>query len=157
MTSNPDTRATADSVVTSRRRHGAGTSWRALVVASALASAAALGTAAPVHAAPAQTQTGHVYAWINDGWGGGTLTSSPAGINCHTTATDPYSEDSPPPNTTGPCDAVFPVGTTVTFTATPDPGSYLNIGPDPARLTVASGYNPVYVIFCPNDGLCMSY
>ena len=157
MTSNPDPRATADPVATSRRRRGAGTPWRAVVVATALAAAAALGTAAPVHAAPAQTQTGHVYAWIGDGWGGGRLTSSPAGIDCHITSWDPYAENPQGPDQTGPCDAVFPVGTTVTFTATPDPGSYLNIGPDPARLTVASGYNPVYVIFCPNDGLCMSY
>ncbi|WP_030326968.1 hypothetical protein [Streptomyces sp. NRRL B-3229] len=130
---------------------------RAVLAAASLAAAAALATAAPVGAQPAQvlqaTQSSTVYAWI-DGWGGGTVTSRPAGISCHTTAWDPYSSEEPPPNSTGPCSASFPVGTTVTFTATPDPGSAVNGGPDPASLTVRSGYNAVWAMFCPTDGLC---
>ncbi|GAA3796301.1 hypothetical protein GCM10022403_032680 [Streptomyces coacervatus] len=132
--------------------------WRAVVAAALLSTAAALATAAPAQAAePAQTQQGQVYAWVSDGWGGGTLTSSPAGINCHQGAIsgDPYAGGEQP-NPTGTCSASFPVGTTVTFTATADPGSYVNIGPDPASLTVVSGYNSVWVMFCPQDGLCSS-
>lgn len=129
----------------------------AVLAAATLCAAAALATAAPVGAQPAQvpqvTQSSTVYAWI-DGWGGGTVTSRPAGISCHTTAWDPYSSEEPPPNHTGPCSASFPVGTTVTFTATPDPGSVVNDGPAPASLTVRSGYNAVWAMFCPTDGLC---
>ncbi|MFF1722406.1 hypothetical protein [Streptomyces sviceus] len=125
-----------------------------VLAAAALAAAAGLATAAPAGAlTPTVTQQSTVYAWI-DGWGGGTVTSKPAGISCHTTAWDPYSEEAPPANSTGPCEARFPVGTTVTFTATPDPGSGLNGGPDPASLTVRSGYNAVWAMFCPTDGLC---
>ncbi|MEU5039907.1 hypothetical protein [Streptomyces griseorubiginosus] len=129
----------------------------AVLAAATLAAAAALATAAPVGAQPAQvpraTQSSTVYAWI-DGWGGGTVTSRPAGVSCHTTAWDPYGSEEPQPNPTGPCSASFPVGTTVTFTATPDPGSAVNGGPDPASLTVRSGYNAVWAMFCPTDGLC---
>ena len=128
-----------------------------VLAAAALAAAAGFATAAPAGAQTAQvlqvTQTSTVYAWI-DGWGGGTVTSSPAGISCHTTAWDPYSSEEPPANSTGPCSASFPVGTTVTFTATPDPGSGVNGGTDPASLTVRSGYNAVWAMFCPTDGLC---
>ncbi|MGI5456118.1 hypothetical protein ACQEWB_23695 [Streptomyces sp. CA-249302] len=133
---------------------------RRVVVAGAalaLAAAAALTTAGPAGARTvAVTQQSTVSAWI-DGWGGGTVTSSPAGISCHTTAWDPYGSGESQPNPTGPCYASFPVGTVVTFTATPDPGSSVNGGPDPASLTVRSGYNSVWAMFCPNDGLCSSW
>jgi hypothetical protein len=120
-------------------------------VVTALATAAAIASITP-----AQASTGHLYVWITDGWGGGTVTSQPAGINCHTTAWDPYADD-PQPSLTGPCDASFEVGTTVTLTVTPDPGSSLNIGPEHNPLTIYAGYNPAYAIFCPNEGLCMPY
>ncbi|WP_285737837.1 hypothetical protein [Kitasatospora phosalacinea] len=140
--------------------------WRSVVVAAAaLATATAVSTAAPVYAqaatsTTATTATSHVTAWTSDGWGGGTVVSHPAGINCHQSAWDPYTYDenaAPQPDTSGTCDAVFPVGTVVTFTATPDPGSNLNYGPDPASLTVRAGYNATYVVFCPNDGLCSAW
>ncbi|MEU6143470.1 hypothetical protein ABZ848_24300 [Streptomyces sp. NPDC047081] len=137
----------------------AGGRRRAVVAgaALALAAAAALTTAGPAGAGTvAATQQSTVYAWI-DGWGGGTVTSSPAGISCHTTAWDPYGSEEPQPGSTGPCSASFPVGTTVTFTATPDTGSAVNGGPDPASLTVRAGYNSVWAMFCPNDGLCSSW
>ena len=85
---------------------------------------------------------------------GGTITSQPAGINCHTSAWDPYAPGASAPSPTGTCTASFTVGTTVTFTATPDPGSYINAGPDPNPVTVRTGYNFTWVMFCPNDGLC---
>ncbi|MEU1480568.1 hypothetical protein [Streptomyces sp. NPDC005760] len=125
-----------------------------VLAAAALAAAAGFATAAPAGAqAPTVAQQSTVYAWI-DGWGGGTVTSRPAGISCHTTAWDPYSGEEPPAGSTGPCEARFPVGTTVTFTATPDPGSYTNGSVDPASLTVRAGYNAVWAMFCPTDGLC---
>ncbi|MEU6356083.1 hypothetical protein ABZ896_43385 [Streptomyces sp. NPDC047072] len=131
---------------------------QAVLAAAALAAVTVLATAAPALAQPAATpQQGRVYAWISDGWGGGTVTSTPAGINCHTTAWDPYAEGAEAPYPTGTCDASFPVGTTVTFTATPDPGSYLNGDPYPTSLRVSPGYNPVWVMFCPQDGLCSSW
>ncbi|RPF34685.1 hypothetical protein [Streptomyces sp. TLI_185] len=158
MSTHPLPPATGEPVVTARRRAGARSAWRPVMAATLLAAAAALGTAAPVHALPAATQRATVSAWISDGWGGGTVTSNPAGINCHTTAWDPYAEDAQPqPNPSGPCEASFPVGTTITFTATPDPGSNVNFPPDPNPLTVRAGYNAVWAMFCPNDGLCMSY
>ncbi|MEW1913008.1 hypothetical protein AB0442_32055 [Kitasatospora sp. NPDC085895] len=127
---------------------------RTIVVTTALVTAAALGTAAPFTArAAAPAPQGQVYSWVSDGWGGGTVTSRPAGINCHQTVADPWNGVGQE-NPTGTCAASFPVGTTVTFTATPDPGSYLNAGPDPVSLTVQPGYNAVWAMFCPNDGLC---
>ncbi|MFE6096840.1 hypothetical protein ACFQ7M_33380 [Streptomyces massasporeus] len=46
---------------------------------TALATAAALASVAP-----AQAQTiAQLSAYVSDGWGGGTITSQPAGINCH--------------------------------------------------------------------------
>ncbi|WP_099904173.1 hypothetical protein [Streptomyces sp. TLI_171] len=138
--------------------------WRSVVVAAAaLATATAIGTAAPVTALAAtststSTSQSHVSAWTSDGWGGGTVVSQPAGINCHQTAWDPYDgSDTPQPDPSGTCDALFPVGTVVTFTATPDPGSNVNYGPDPASLTVRVGYNATYVVFCPNDNLCSAW
>lgn len=132
--------------------------WRATVIATAaLATATAIGTAAPV-SAQAATTSSVVSAWTSDGWGGGTVVSSPAGINCHQTAWDPYDgSDTWQSAPSGPCEASFPVGTVVTFTATPDPGSYVNYGPDPASLTVRVGYNATYVMFCPTDNLCSAW
>ncbi|WP_251070959.1 hypothetical protein [Streptomyces sp. ISL-96] len=124
---------------------------RAMVVAIALGAAAGLSTAAPVQAAPQQAT---VSVWTSDGWGGGTVTSQPTGINCHQPAWQPYSEEPQQPPT-GTCSASFPVGTTVTFTATPDPGSYFNYA-DPNPKTVYPGYNPVYVVFCPENDYCMA-
>ena len=124
----------------------------------AAAAALAFATAAPTAAAqPTATQQGTVYAWISDGWGGGTVTSSPAGITCHTTAWDPYAENANAPYPAGSCEASFPVGTRVTFTATPDPGSYVNGESYPTSLTVVAGYNSVWVMFCPDEGLCTSW
>ncbi|MEV6205835.1 hypothetical protein [Kitasatospora sp. NPDC051914] len=128
---------------------------RTIVVTTALATAAALGTAAPLAAGAATPDQGQLYSWVSDGWGGGTITSQPAGINCHQEAWEPYS-DTYQEYPTGSCAASFPVGTTVTFTATADPGSYVNAGPDPVSVTVRSGYNSVWVMFCPQDDLCSS-
>ncbi|MEV4434611.1 hypothetical protein [Streptomyces sp. NPDC049555] len=130
-----------------RKTHGA---WRATGVVTALVTAVAMASVAPVQA----QSTAQLSAWISDGWGGGTITSQPAGINCHTQAWDPYTSPDPAPTPTGNCTATFPVGTTVTFTATPDPGSYINDGPRPNPVTIRSGYNYTWVMFCPNDGLC---
>ncbi|MFE6407569.1 hypothetical protein ACFVOR_11575 [Streptomyces sp. NPDC057837] len=130
-----------------RNRSGA---RRATGVVTALATAAAIASVAP---AQAQT-TAQVTAWVSDGWGGGTVTSQPAGINCHQEAWDPYASNDPQPNPTGTCTATFQVGTTITFTATPDTGSSVNYGPTPNPLTVRTGYNATTVMFCPNDGLC---
>ncbi|MFB7950453.1 hypothetical protein ACFC6L_36775 [Kitasatospora phosalacinea] len=139
--------------------------WRSFVVAAAaLATVTAISTAAPVSARAATSTTtttttqSHVTAWTSDGWGGGTVVSHPAGINCHQSEWNPYEEEAAPqPDTSGTCDALFPVGTVVTFTATPDPGSNVNYGPDPASLTVRAGYNATYVVFCPNDNLCSAW
>ncbi|MEU1312901.1 hypothetical protein ABZ419_28955 [Streptomyces cinnamoneus] len=130
-----------------KTRRGA---WRATGVVTAFATAAAIVSVAPAQAQP----TAELSAWITDGWGGGTVTSQPAGINCHTTAWDPYSGNDPPENPTGACTASFEVGTTVTFTATPDPGSYVNFGPMPNPVTVQNGYNFTWAMFCPDEGLC---
>ena len=101
--------------------------WRATGILTALATAAAIVSVAPAHA---QT-TAQLSSWVSDGWGGGTITSRPAGINCHQAATpDPYGGD-PQPSPTGTCTATFEVGTTVTFTATPDPNP----------VTIRTGYN----------------
>ncbi|MFF8525946.1 hypothetical protein ACF05X_27930 [Streptomyces werraensis] len=123
--------------------------WRATGVITAVATTAAIGFAAPAQAQP----TAQLGAYVTDGWGGGTITSSPAGINCHVSAWDPYSGDNPP-NATGPCTATFTVGTTVHFTATADAGSSINFPPDPNPVTIRDGYNYTWVMFCPNDGLC---
>ena len=95
-----------------------------------------------------------------DGWGSGTVTSSPSGIDCHlVTVGDPYGEGFDQ-TLSGSCHAQFPVGTVVTVTAAPDVGSVLN-GSDcggqtgnPCRRTVTSGYNAAWVMVCPHDGLC---
>ncbi|MFD4598681.1 hypothetical protein ACFWPQ_11675 [Streptomyces sp. NPDC058464] len=123
--------------------------WRAIGAIAALATTASIG-----FAAPAQARTNaQLNAYVSDGWGGGTITSNPAGINCHTTAWDPYGGD-PAPDPTGTCTASFPIGTTVHFNATADAGSYVNIPPDPNPVAIRSGYNYTGVVFCPNDGLC---
>ncbi|MER6786004.1 hypothetical protein [Streptomyces sp. NPDC000658] len=124
--------------------------WRAAGVVTALATAAAIASAAPVHA----QSTAQLTSWVSDGWGGGTITSRPAGIDCHQSAWDPYTSNDPQPNPTGACTASFEVGTTVTFTATPDAGSHINDGPTPNPATVHTGYNFTWVMFCPDDGLC---
>lgn len=126
-----------------------------LVLSGPASAAAALGSAAPAQAGYS-TQVGQLYAWISDGWGGGTVTSTPAGINCHQAAWDSEGT-APQQDPTGACSASFPVGTSVHLTATPDPGSSLNGGPDPNPVTVSPGYNSVWVMFCPNDGLCSSW
>ncbi|PTH89289.1 hypothetical protein C9J60_10875 [Streptomyces sp. A244] len=124
--------------------------WRVTGVLTALATAAAIASAAP---AQAQT-TAQLSAYVSDGWGGGTITSQPAGINCHQEAWDPYASNDPQPNPTGTCTATFEVGTTVTFTAQPDTGSYVNDGPSPNPVTISTGYNYTWVMFCPSGGLC---
>ncbi|MBB5117810.1 hypothetical protein AF335_04615 [Streptomyces eurocidicus] len=132
--------------------------WRATGAVTALVTAAAIASVAPVQAQPAAPvqarTTAELSAWITDGWGGGTVTSQPAGINCHTTAFDPYGPGDPLVNPQGTCTASFTIGTTVTFTATPDAGSYVNFYPAPNPVTVHSGYNYTWAMFCPDDGLC---
>ncbi|MDQ0581328.1 hypothetical protein [Streptomyces rishiriensis] len=131
-----------------KNRKGA---WRATGIVTALATAAAIASVAPVQA----QSTAQLSAWVSDGWGGGTITSTPAGINCHQTAWDPYAADpEPQPYPTGNCTASFEIGTRVTFTATPDSGSYLNDGPTPNPVTIRTGYNFTWVMFCPDGGLC---
>ncbi|MFE7246061.1 hypothetical protein [Streptomyces sp. NPDC057580] len=130
-----------------KNRNGA---WRATGVVTALATAAAIASVAPVQA----QSTAQLSAYVSDGWGGGTITSQPAGINCHQSAWDPYGTGEPQPDPTGTCTASFPVGTTVTFTATADPGSFVNFSPDPNPVTVRAGYNHTWVMFCPIEGLC---
>ncbi|MFJ4851100.1 MULTISPECIES: hypothetical protein [unclassified Streptomyces] len=130
----------------SNSRHSA---WRATGLATAFATAAAILSITPAHAS-----TADLSAWVSDGWGGGTITSQPAGINCHQAAWDPYATNESQPYPTGTCTASFEIGTTVTFTAVPDPGSSINFGPDPNPVTVHAGYNCTWVMFCPNDGLC---
>lgn len=127
-----------------------------------LGGALTLAPAAVTASSASATTTGAVYVWI-DGWGSGTVTSSPVGINCHlsTPAGYPYDEYEGDQTITGPCQANFPAGTVVTMTATPDPGSNLN-GPmdcgtewgNPCKRTVVSGYNSVWAMFCLDDGLC---
>ncbi|MGW2936901.1 hypothetical protein ACWDA7_34770 [Streptomyces sp. NPDC001156] len=125
--------------------------WRATGVVTVLATAAAIASVAPAEA----QSTAQVTAYTYDGWGGGTITSQPAGINCHQFAWDPYGTEAPPnPNPTGTCTASFPVGTTVHFTATADPGSFVDFPPDPNPVTIRAGYNYTGVVFCPTDGLC---
>ncbi|MFI5796116.1 hypothetical protein [Streptomyces sp. NPDC051677] len=133
------------------RKHSNGV-WRARAagVVTALATAATMASVAPVQA----QSTAQLSAWVSDGWGGGTITSRPAGINCHQSAWDPYASNEPQPYPTGACTATFEVGTTVTFTATPDSGSYVNDGPTPHSMTIRTGYNATWVMFCPSGGLC---
>ncbi|WP_046729749.1 hypothetical protein [Streptomyces humi] len=123
--------------------------WSATGVITALATAAAIGFAVSAQA----QSTAQLSAYVGDGWGGGTVTSSPAGINCHIPAWDPYGGDQAP-DPTGTCTTGFVIGTTVHFTATADTGSYVNFPPDPNPVTVHSGYNYTSAVFCPNDGLC---
>lgn len=67
----------------------------------------------------------HTLTVLKDGTGTGTVQSSPAGIDCGTD-----------------CQSIFHGGTTVTLTATPDPGSTFVTWSDPA-----CGANPT----CPID------
>ncbi|WP_413253689.1 hypothetical protein [Streptomyces pseudovenezuelae] len=83
-----------------------------------------------------------VYAWI-DGWGGGTVTSRPAGISC-TTAWNPYGSEEPP-SKSRPSSASFPVARPSLSTATHAPGSGVNGEPAPASLTVRAGHNTVWL------------
>lgn len=83
-----------------------------------------------------------VYAWI-DGWGGGTVTSRPAGISC-TTAWNPYGSEEPPPKSR-PSSASFLVARLSLSTATHDPGFGVNGEPAPASLTVRAGHNTVWL------------
>ncbi|MGK5556541.1 hypothetical protein ACSNOI_33515 [Actinomadura kijaniata] len=126
---------------------------RGAMATAVLVAAAALSAAVP---AQARAEQGQLYVWTTDGWGGGTVTSSPAGINCHQTAWNPY-EDTSRQASSDACSASFPVGTVVTLTAVPDPGSSINYGPDPNPVRIRSGYNSSYVMFCPNEGLCSSW
>lgn len=132
---------------------------RAAAVA-ALALAALLAPSVPAAAGP--PATGRVHVWI-DGWGSGRVTSSPAGIDCHLISPPGYPYESAPGDDqhfSGPCWADFTLGTTVTMTATPDArssGNYLDCGSGsapPCRRVVTAGYNPVWAMFCPVDGLC---
>lgn len=113
----------------------------------------------PSTTTPPPPATTNLQIWI-DGWGAGTVTSSPAGINCHQgPAINPY-ESNQTQSQSGTCLASFPVGTVVTVTATADPGSdvnYLDCGGatgNPCKRTVTSGYNAATAMFCPTDGLC---
>jgi hypothetical protein len=66
----------------------------------------------PAAAAPPATATLNI--WI-DGWGSGTVTSSPPGINCQLSSPAGYPYFSTTDYTlSGPCEAQFPVGTVVT-------------------------------------------
>ncbi|MFF2115648.1 hypothetical protein [Rhodococcus koreensis] len=107
--------------------------------------------------------TSTLSVWI-DGWGSGTVTSSPSGINCHLVSPPgyPYEHESGDQTVSGQCYADFPVGTVVTVTATPDAGNYLNgldcgsggMLENPCMRTVTSGYNSAWAMFCPDGGLC---
>jgi hypothetical protein len=132
-----------------------------LVAAALLGGAMALVPAAS--SAVAQT-TGTLYVWI-DGWGSGTVTSNPGGINCRLVSPPgfPYEHESRQDQVlSGSCHASFPVGTVVTVTAAPDAGNYLNGldcgGPftpgSSCQRTVTSGYNAAWSMFCPDGGLC---
>jgi hypothetical protein len=99
-----------------------------------------------VGAAFADTQpaTKSLQIWI-DGWGSGTITSSPAGINCNSQS--------------GGCSAPFATGSTVTLTATPDAGSQFNGFLDcsstgsPCTVTMTDN-KTVWSQFCPIDDFC---
>lgn len=136
------------------------------IIASTLLGGAVVLIPATTSAVAQTSDTGTLSVWI-DGWGSGTVTSSPAGINCHLVSPPgyPYEHESGEDQTlSGPCHAAFPVGTVVTVTGTPDAGSYLNGGLDcgngggalenPCRRTVTSGYNSAWAMFCPEGGLC---
>lgn len=74
-----------------------------MVAAAVMGASAALGFATP---ADAETP-GHLTVWF-DGWGAGSVTSSPAGINCSQTR---YNwETGEGGQVTGTCDAAFPNG-----------------------------------------------
>jgi hypothetical protein len=116
----------------------------------------------PVNASAATqaNATSTLSVWI-DGWGSGVVTSSPTGINCRlmSASGNPWENENWTQTLTGPCEAKFPIGTVVTVTATPDSGNNLNgidcgeLG-NPCRKTITSGYNAVWVMFCPRDDLC---
>lgn len=123
-----------------------------------------------VHPAASATSSGTLFVWI-DGWGSGTVTSSPPGISCTQTGLqpgeDPYGGEWDGVSQSGTCSASFPLGTAVTLNQTADEGSYFNGGlgtetswsPEEPSFTqtVTGEYTPVYVFFCPEDNLCMSY
>jgi len=113
--------------------------------------------------ASAATQTdatSTLSVWI-DGWGSGVVTSNPPGINCQmkSASGNPWENENWNQTLTGPCEARFSIGTVVTVTATPAAGNDLNSidcgqPNNPCRRTMTSGYNPVWVMFCPRDDLC---
>jgi hypothetical protein len=116
-------------------------------------------TVAPTATSTTSTSTAAVTISM-EGWGDGTVTSSPAGINCHlVTAGDPYGSDFNQV-LTGPCEANFPVGSVVTLTGTPDAGSYTgdllcgSTSGNPCRKTVVDGFNLVVATFCHYEEVC---
>ena len=130
--------------------------WR--IAATAFLNAALVLNAVPAAAAQ---PTSTLSVWI-DGWGSGTVTSTPAGINCTMTSSDgnPWENENWNQTLSGSCHASFAVGTLVTMTATPAADSHLNGsdcgGPsgNPCSRTITSGYNAAWAMFCPRDDLC---
>ena len=89
-------------------------------------------------------ETKILQVWI-DGWGTGTIVSSPPGINCSSQS--------------GGCAALFPPDTTVTLTATPAATStfngFLDCSGWASPCTVTMDHNrTVYSYFCPVDDVC---
>jgi hypothetical protein len=115
----------------------------------------------PAASAAAAQPSSTLNVWI-DGWGSGTVTSNPPGINCTMTSSDgnPWENENWNQSLSGSCHASFPVGTVVTVTSTPAAGSALNNSDcggqngNPCRSTIGTGSNPVWVMFCPDDDLC---
>ena len=116
-------------------------------------------TVAPTATSTTSTSTAAVTISM-EGWGDGTVSSSPAGINCHLVTTgDPYGSDFNQV-LTGPCEANFPVGSVVTLTGTPDAGSYTgdllcgSTSGNPCGKTVVDGFNLVVATFCHYEEVC---
>lgn len=130
--------------------------WR--VVAAVFLGAALV---LPGASAAAAQSTSTLNVWI-DRWGSGTVTSSPAGINCTMTSSagNPWENENWTQSLSGSCHANFPVGTVAAVTATPAAGSELNGsergGPfvNPFQRTITSGYNAACAMFCPRNDLC---
>jgi hypothetical protein len=123
-------------------------------------------TSTTTTATPTTTSTGTLVLW-HDGWGRGSVASSPAGINCIADSVKPSESDSGygEARQSGTCSLSFPVGTVVTLTETPEVGSYFNswLGPTSMgsdttfRVTVGGpGYNTVSFVFCPANETCMA-
>ncbi|BAW07284.1 InlB B-repeat-containing protein [Nocardia seriolae] len=123
---------------------------RHLLIAALLIAAPELGLPSPATV----KDTAQLQIWF-DGWGGGTVTSSPAGINCHQSRYD--WQTGAGGQITGTCAISVPAGTSVTLTARPDPDSYFNLwdqGDTPTITRTVSGSSSATVVFCPNDDLC---